>query len=516
MKSIIKKGKKEKDWFRLKIYPHIGMQLKPKDRGWIEAYVKNEEKIATHAFYPFIHRELKVRRFRKEVCHDGTRSKLRKPTTKEREIYFSNHFDSNIFSYYSEILSDAYEKQLNKLQISDCVTAYRKIKLNPNDEKSRNKCNIDFANDVFQFIKSKKQQDLVAITFDITKFFDNLNHSHLKKCWMKVIGSEAHLPKNHYNVFRNITKFSYVEEDDLFNLFKNKILVERKLRLIKKVKVDKVKYLRNKRAIAYCTKENIKLIRESGLIKNNKYIYDSYGKKVIRKKGIPQGSAISATLANIYMLDFDKRTNDFLESIGGLYRRYSDDMVAVCPIDFENEVIDHFMTSIKGCKLEIQESKTQEFYFRFDESTQRHICYEKNLNTKKTLNNKLFEYLGFQFDGFYTLIKNSSLSNYYRKMKKSFARSCFFAYHNKTKTKGKVFKSRLYKKFTFKGAKRRRIYQRHPSKSNVFIKSNIYDWGNFITYANLARDIIPNNKIRGQLKNHWKKFHELMKKIEKK
>ena len=99
MTSIIQKGKKNKDWFRLKRYPHVGMQLEPKDRAWIEPYVKNKEAISTHAFYPFIHRQLKVRKFRKEICHDGTRSKLRKPTTKEREIYFSNHLDSNIFSY---------------------------------------------------------------------------------------------------------------------------------------------------------------------------------------------------------------------------------------------------------------------------------------------------------------------------------------------------------------------------------------------------------------------------------
>lgn len=516
MESIIKKDKKEKDWFRLKRYPHIGMQLKPKDRAWIEPYVKDKEAISAHAFYPFIHRQLKVRKFRKEICHDGTRSKLRKQTTKEREIYFSNHLDSNVFSYYSEILSFAYEKHIEKFQICDCITAYRKIKLYPEDKKSRNKCNIDFANDVFQFIKSKKEQDIVAITFDIKSFFDNLDHTLLKKYWKQVIKSGSDLPKDHYNVFRNITKFSYIDEDDLFKQFKGQIIVERKPRSFKEIKIKKKKYLRNKRTVAYCSKENIKQIRELGLIKVNKYIYESTEKKVIRIKGIPQGSAISATLANIYMLDFDKKANDLLKNFSGLYQRYSDDMVAICPIEYEDVVIEHFKTSIKEYKLEIQISKTQVFHFVFDQLSQRHFCYEKNLNTNKIQNNTLFEYLGFQFDGFYTLIKNSSLSNYYRKMKKSFARSCFFTYHNKTKTKGKVFKSRLYKKFTFKGAQRRRIYQRHPSKSNVFIKSHIYDWGNFITYANLARDIIPNNKIGGQLKNHWKKFHELMNNIESK
>jgi hypothetical protein len=99
-------------------------------------------------------------------------------------------------------------------------------------------------------------------------------------------------------------------------------------------------------------------------------------------------------------------------------------------------------------------------------------------------------------------------------MKRTFARSRFYTFHNRTATKGQVFKTRLYKKFTFIGAERRRIYQRHPSKSDLFILSHKYDWGNFITYAKLAEKTIIDNKIGGQLKRHWRKFHELMKKIE--
>jgi len=516
MRTTILKGKKKKDWFRLKRYPHIGLQLEPKDRKWIEPYVKNKDAISTHAFYPFIHRQLKVRKFRKEVCHDGTRSKLRKPSTKEREIYFSNHIDSNIFSYYSELLSKEYEERVKEIEISDCVTAYRKIKLDPSKEKCRNKCNVDFANDVFQFIKNNTDKDLVAITFDIKSFFDNLNHLYLKRNWKWVIKSGVNLPPDHYNVFRNITKFSYIEEDDLFDEFKEQIIVERIPKSFKEIKIKKKNYMRNKRAVAYCSKENIDSIRAKGLIKANKYVYDNGIKKELRKKGIPQGSPISATLANVYMLHFDQKTNDLLKSIGGLYQRYSDDMVVICPIDYEDKIISHFLTTIKEYDLEIQMSKTQVYYFRYNQESKRHYCNEKNLNTKKLQNNTLFEYLGFQFDGFNTLIKNSSISGFYRKMKRAFTRSKFHTYHNRTKTKGLVFKSRLYKRFTHIGAERRRIYQRHPNKSDVFFLSHKYDWGNFITYANLAKETIPDNKIGGQLKRHWKKFHDLMKTIEKK
>lgn len=513
MKSTTSTGNKKKDWFRLKRYPHIGLQLEPKDRAWIENYVKDKDAISKHAFYPFIHRQLKVRKFRKEICHDGTRSRLRKPAEKEREIYFSNHLDSNVFSYYSEIISSDYESEIGALGLKSCITAYRKIKLNPENEKSRNKCNIDFAQDIFQFIKARKEENLVAITFDIKSFFDNLDHSLLKKYWKRVIKSNADLPKDHYNVFRNITRFSYIEEDELFENFKNQIIVERKPKLFKEIKIKKKNYLRNKRAVAYCSKDKIDVIRKLGLIKSNKRFKNNEN-YILRTKGIPQGSPISAILANVYLLDFDHEAQTMLEGINGVYQRYSDDMVAICPVEFEQQVISHFLTSILKYKLEIQKTKTQVFHFIYDNQAGRHYCFEKNLRTNKLQHNTRFEYLGFQFDGYHTLIKNSSISNYYRKMKRAFARSRFYAIHNKTETKGEIFKSRLYKKFTYIGAERRRIYQRHPNKSNKFILTNRYDWGNFITYAKLAEQTIVDNKIGRQMKKNWRKFHELMKKIE--
>ena len=58
--------KKEKDWFKLKRYPHIGLPLNPNDRyKWIEPYVTSELKVAKHSFLPFIHKTSRVRKFRK-------------------------------------------------------------------------------------------------------------------------------------------------------------------------------------------------------------------------------------------------------------------------------------------------------------------------------------------------------------------------------------------------------------------------------------------------------------------
>ncbi|MFT4155187.1 reverse transcriptase domain-containing protein [Parafilimonas sp.] len=501
--------KREKDWFRLKRYPHIGFPLQPNDKGWIEKYVSDKNKISKHAFFPFIHRKTETRKFRKEICHDGSRSILRKPTFKERELYYSNHLDANIYSYYSQLISIEYEKKLHDAGINNCVTAYRRLKLNPSIPNSRNKCNVDFANEIFSYIKNSREPELVAITFDIKCFFDNINHKKLKKVWKQIV---PEFSDDHYNVFRNITKFSYVEENQIFEAFKTKILVERQPALIKNKSVGKRFYLRNKRAIAFCENDEIKFIRNKGLIKANKYVYDNANKKVLklRHKGIPQGSPISAVLANVYLFEFDKSANDLLTHLHGIYRRYSDDMVVVCKSDYMKTVIDFFTDKIKDYCLEIQDSKTQIFSFKFDKSSNRFICRQKNLKTNKLQNNTKFEYLGFQFDGKNTLLKNSSIASYYRKMKRSFARGTFYAFHNNTNTKGQLFKSRLYKRFTYLGAERRRIYKRDKTHKDRFILSHKFDWGNYLTYAQLAANIIDDNKISNQIKRHWNNFHKLI------
>lgn len=63
---------KEKDWFKLKKYPHIGLPLERNSRQkWIENYVQNAGKIKRHSFLPFIHKVSKKRRYRKGYDEAG-------------------------------------------------------------------------------------------------------------------------------------------------------------------------------------------------------------------------------------------------------------------------------------------------------------------------------------------------------------------------------------------------------------------------------------------------------------
>lgn len=501
----------KKSWFRPKKYVHIGEPLLFKDKGWIHSYVANPANITKHSFFPFIHKEKIVRKFRRKREENGLRLKEREPGKEVRKLFYSNHFDAMVYGYYSNLLSNSYNEFLRQQPINECVTAYRRLPLDPNIEGSRNKCNIDFANDVFNFIRSAQQPKLVALTFDIKDFFDSLNHRILKEKWIEIIGAENTLPDHHYNVFRNITKFSYIKEDEIFKLFKSEILVERNKKYVSK-KVDRIKYFREKKAVAYCDSSNIKLIRSKNLIKSNKYqTKEDKENRNPRKKGIPQGSPISATLANIYLLNFDTEIEKYVSSIHGMYRRYSDDIVIIADAKYIDDAYDKVFEQIKSVELSIQPNKCQTFIFTYSNEFERFFSVEYLRNLKTTTSNTRLEYLGFQFDGETTYLKSASLATYYRKMKTAIARGIFYTTHNRTKTKGELFKARLYKRYTFLGSNRRRIYKRDKNNPAKFVKSTKFDWGNFITYVTLASKTMKKNKIKHQLRNHWKIFHQLIK-----
>ena len=84
--------------------------------------------------------------------------------------------------------------------------------------------------------------------------------------------------------------------------------------------------------------------------------------------GIPQGTAISAVLANIYAVDLDTILNDYALRNGGIHRRYSDDIIIVLPLEqIENDQIDEHISYIKSevrkNKVDMGEDKTSTLYY---------------------------------------------------------------------------------------------------------------------------------------------------------
>lgn len=513
---------KEKDWFKLKRYPHIGFPLKTRDRDeWIEEYVTNPDKIKKHPFLPFIHKTSKKRKFRKEysnktgkVIKDAKKKKaLRKSNVKDRELYYASHLDSLIYGYYAEELSKKYEEKIKELDLDEVVLAYRSIPINPENRKGPNKCNIDFANDAFNYIRKYSKEEFLVIALDIKGFFDELDHKILRDIWLQLLISKEethhHLPPDHFNVFKNITRFAYVDIVELFTEFQNKVFIQKRdkkgsLLPIKRARISKIKFLKNQNAIAFCTKKEF-FKKKHILVRNTKQIKTKYGATVDKKYGIPQGSPISSILANAYMLNFDTALNNFVKE-EGTYRRYSDDMVVVCPIEKKDAVLALIDHEIKAIKLQIQHSKTQIFHFK------RHkgILSCGQVFTQKTNWNKNLVYLGFEFDGETTLLRSASLSAFYRKMKRTVKRSKKFA--KRGKKKGEIFKGRIMKKFSYKGAKRRRKWLYDDSVKGFKKSEDHYDWGNFLSYSSKAAKVMTNNKISSQTKKSWNKLITVLKK----
>lgn len=496
------------DWYKLKRYPHIGEPLTIKDYQWVKAYVENKDKIKSHSFLPLLHKCIVQRKYRADVT-----SKKRNPsgkrrriigTPKVRHIYYASHLDSLIFSYYNNLLAEAYERIIVTKNFNQSIVAYRKIPIAFGSDK--NKCNIDFAKSTFEFINSNRHKKLSVIVADVTSFFDNLNHKILKKQWIKVI-NEKTLPEDHYNVFKALTKIIYVESDQLYNSYKGTMIVEKgvpnssTLKTTKRIEISSNRYFKEKCAVAYCTKKEF-IANNLNLVINSK-----------NKIGIPQGSPISATLANVYMLDFDQEVFDKVNSINGFYQRYSDDLIIICEQENEDEIIKFIRDRIKNlAELEISESKTK--IYRFEEIAGVFKGFEIDEKTKTPNYYKTLEYLGFAYDGNRVLIKTAGFSKFYRAMKRSFKKSTSLARFSKNPDK-RIFKSRLYKRFTHRGAKRKLIYKPSLEDPKKYIKTKKYYWGNYMSYIYKANDsmmsINQSDVIKRQSRKFWKNFHKLMK-----
>lgn len=489
-------------WFKLKKYPHIGLPITICDYQKVKEYILDKDKIRKHSFLPLIHKCISQRKFRPDKTKTEktpSKKRFRIKSKKDRNIFYSSHLDSLIFSYYNSILVDAYEKFIKLKSFNESIVAYRKIPLFA--ESENNKCNIDFAKSAFEFIDKNKALKLSVIVADVTSFFDNLDHKILKRQWTKIL-NEKTLPDDHYNIFKSLTRIKYVEGGQLLKSYKNIVWVKRglinnnkKFEYVKK-EIPKSYYFKEKNVVAYCEKKeflkyNLNLI----ISKNN-------------KEGIPQGSPISATLANVYMLEFDEKIFEKVSSINGYYQRYSDDLIIVCEQRNEDEIIKTLRDTIGDlniANLEIQPQKTK--IYNFETIGSKFIGFEIDEKSKVKNFNKTLEYLGFSYDGSRVLIKTSGYSKFYRSMIKSFKKSNSLARNSKNPDKG-IFKGRLFKRFTYKGSGRKLIYKPSKEDKTKYVVSKEFNWGNYLSYIqkanNTMKELNKNDYIKRQSRKLWK------------
>ena len=89
---------------------------------------------------------------------------------------------------------------LNQLGLQNTVIAYRSV----GDGMST----YDHVKVVADFVM--EHPDYVAVALDVEKFFQKVDHHKLKEGWQSMLGVDK-LPNDHYNIFKYVTDYRYVE-----------------------------------------------------------------------------------------------------------------------------------------------------------------------------------------------------------------------------------------------------------------------------------------------------------------
>jgi Reverse transcriptase (RNA-dependent DNA polymerase) len=374
----------------LKHYPHFDAPLTLRD---IRHLVTCPDRVAANSFYPFFLYEESWQPFRS--------ADAAKPEKKTRPIRYGARRDAYIFAFYRRKMSRLYEKRLRALGIQDCPIAYRQVS---KPRRGGGKCNIDFAKDAFDEID--RLGDCVAVALDIKGYFENLDHRRIKQIWCDLLGV-AELPADHYAVFKNITKYHFVDQRAAYRRLGYFGLRERNGEMIDG-------FLRPYRDMPkqLCSNADFR-----AKICGGDPAYASLIQENDKPHGVPQGAPISDLIANFYLLDFDVVMEGYARAWGGRYMRYSDDILLILP-GGASEAIAAIAFAVgemrnHGPELRIKDSKTCVAQFervanglRF-----RHLPQRPDEPAKNG-----FEYLGFRYDGRCVYVRDSTISRFFGKV----------------------------------------------------------------------------------------------------
>ncbi|MCC9072722.1 hypothetical protein LNQ49_14135 [Flavobacterium sp. F-65] len=407
--------------------------------------------VANHPFLPFVKILTKTPRFRYQETE-----KQYALDTKIRPIAFASHFDTYIYGFYAFALNEKYQDYIKSKKFDDCILAYR--------TDLDGKCNIQFAKEVFNIVQDriKNNKSCSAIAIDITGYFDNIDHSILKEKWHKILGTPI-LPIDQYKVFRSLTKYSYISKNSILKHFQ----------------IDLDKYSKHWQSLldlipnsinGSTFKEKFDLLRKRKLIVTN---LPKKNKKDgrLENRGIPQGSAMSAVLSNIYLIDFDNWLKEQSINLDFTYRRYCDDIIIICNTIDAKDINQKLVEEIEKYKVTIQSKKTELIEFKVNsKGVIRGFNKSKIIKENATINSqneqqyyKNLQYLGFEFNGQNIYIRPGSLSRYFRKMKGRIIKSIMMSYSDKSK-KDKILKKQIFERYSHLGKRNFLSYAINSSK----------------------------------------------------
>lgn len=330
-------------WFKERSYLHFDTPV----QASFTARVQDPVFVSRHSFSPLIHFEKITKRYKPD---------LRKVSLKKRPIMYAGHRDSCIYSFYSWMLASKLEQIYLEREISANVAAYRKL----------GKSNYHFSNEALEF--ARQIQPCMILAYDVTKFFDSLDHKLLKLKLRDALKCKE-LPSDWYAVLKNVTRFSHVNHTDLVG---HQIFGER---------------LRRRHHPVVATMAEMK----------------TAGMPINKNKagiGIPQGLPISSVLANLYMIDFDLQMAAHAREVGGFYRRYSDDIIFICDETHAVAAEAHIEAMLAAERLQFSDDKTERTFF-------------------SATNDAGAQYLGFRLHPTGASLRPASLSRQWRKMRRA-------------------------------------------------------------------------------------------------
>jgi hypothetical protein len=237
--------------------------------------------------------------------------------------------------------------------------------------RSLGKSNYNFASTAQAYVRDHLSVE--AMCFDVTGFFDNIEHTRLKRRLKWLLGVDE-LPDDWHRVLRAVTRYSHVRKADLkaHPVFRQRLKqrgADRPLATVKELKAASIE------------------------IRPNPNAY-----------GVPQGTPISASLSNLFLVDFDLTMKALADQCGALYQRYSDDILIICAPEHGDQLAAAVADALANEALQLQNDKTVRQRFTGDERDD-------------------FQYLGYQLGLGQALIRPGSLSRQWRSTRKAIRRS---------------------------------------------------------------------------------------------
>jgi RNA-directed DNA polymerase len=368
-----------------------------------------------------------------------------------------------VFGLHAATLSEHLETIYEAEGLEDAVVAFRPIAAT----------HIHVAKAAFNEIRNRKD-GCVAVSLDITKFYESVPHAQIKAAWIELLKVHA-LPIAEYRAFRAITRFTYVEKQTLNS---------RLLSLRQSTQFPDRRTMKSK----ICTTSEFRELRSqkdqpSLLITNT------------RAHGIPQGTALSNVLTNALMLPVDRLMNQRAKALDASYRRYCDDTLIIGSQSAVDELEAMFFKQVEALQMEVHTA--------FPKRTVATFLRQPDGRLQLEDPNRLMHYLGFTFDGETILLRSTTVSRYYQRM----ARAVRSAKRKAERAQlDRVPRKKLYARYTKFG-------DRGPGARKI--NGERKHRHSFYRYAERCAKIMESPAIMRQLRHHMTVITDRLKRADR-